>query len=132
MTLRGILTAQLPLQARWTCEARLARSFAASVLARIPLADLLVPARALSTPFGRLAGVASLSSRGCARLMADGAPRVPARSLLFACPFCGLGAAAGWGGRCFVIIGTLIKQYSYRAQFLKVRSSYYGVVVWTF
>lgn len=38
MTLRGILTAQLPLQARWTCEARLARSFAASVLARIPLA----------------------------------------------------------------------------------------------
>lgn len=37
MTLRGILTAQLPLQARWTCEARLARSFAASVLARIPL-----------------------------------------------------------------------------------------------
>ena len=30
MTLRGILTAQLPLQARWTCEARLARSFAAS------------------------------------------------------------------------------------------------------
>ena len=30
--------AQLPLQARWTCEARLARSFAASVLARIPLA----------------------------------------------------------------------------------------------
>ena len=38
MTLRGILTAQLPLQARWTCEACLARSFAASVLARIPLA----------------------------------------------------------------------------------------------
>ena len=38
MTLRGILTAQLPLQARWTCEARLARSFAVSVLARIPLA----------------------------------------------------------------------------------------------
>lgn len=38
MALRGILTAQLPLQARWTCEARLARSFAASVLARIPLA----------------------------------------------------------------------------------------------
>lgn len=38
MTLRGILTAQLPLQVRWTCEARLARSFAASVLARIPLA----------------------------------------------------------------------------------------------
>lgn len=38
MTLRGILTAQLPLQARWTCEARLARSSAASVLARIPLA----------------------------------------------------------------------------------------------
>lgn len=38
MTLHGILTAQLPLQARWTCEARLARSFAASVLARIPLA----------------------------------------------------------------------------------------------
>lgn len=37
MTLRGILT-ELPLQARWTCEARLARSFAASVLARIPLA----------------------------------------------------------------------------------------------
>lgn len=38
MTLRGILTAQLPLQARWTCEACLARSFAASVLAGIPLA----------------------------------------------------------------------------------------------
>ena len=44
MTLRGILTAQLPLQVRWTCEARLARSFAASVLARIPLADLLAHA----------------------------------------------------------------------------------------
>lgn len=27
MTLRGILTVQLPLQARWTCEARLARAF---------------------------------------------------------------------------------------------------------
>ena len=26
MTLRGILTVQLPLQARWTCEARLARA----------------------------------------------------------------------------------------------------------
>lgn len=38
MTPRGILTAQLPLQARWTCEARLARSFAVSVLAKIPLA----------------------------------------------------------------------------------------------
>ncbi len=36
MTLRGILTAQLPLQVRWTCEARLARSFAASVLAENP------------------------------------------------------------------------------------------------
>lgn len=50
MTLRGILTAQLPLQVRWTCEARLARSFAASVLARIPLAvtsDNVSPGRFL-------------------------------------------------------------------------------------
>lgn len=50
MTLRGILTAQLPLQARWTCEARLARSFAASVLARIPLAATSDSASPL-TPF---------------------------------------------------------------------------------
>ena len=50
MTLRGILTARLPLQARWTCEARLARSFAASVLARIPLAATSDNASP-STPF---------------------------------------------------------------------------------
>lgn len=50
MTLRGILTAQLPLQVRWTCEARLARSFAASVLARIPLAATFDNASPL-TPF---------------------------------------------------------------------------------
>lgn len=50
MTLRGILTAQLPLQVRWTCEARLARSFAASVLARIPLAATSDSASPL-TPF---------------------------------------------------------------------------------
>lgn len=50
MTLRGILTARLPLQARWTCEARLARSFAASVLARIPLAATSDSASPL-TPF---------------------------------------------------------------------------------
>lgn len=50
MTLRGILTAQPPLQARWTCEARLAWSFAASVLARIPLAATSDNASPL-TPF---------------------------------------------------------------------------------
>lgn len=50
MTLRGILTAQLPLQARWTCEARLARSFAASALARIPLSATSDNASPL-TPF---------------------------------------------------------------------------------
>lgn len=50
MTLCGILTAQLPLQVRWTCEARLARSFAASVLARIPLAATSDSASPL-TPF---------------------------------------------------------------------------------
>ena len=41
MTLRGILAAQLPLQARLTHEVRLARAFTASALARIPLAVLL-------------------------------------------------------------------------------------------
>lgn len=58
MTLRGILTAQLPLQARWTCEARLARSFVASALVRIPLAatsdnvSSLTPFRAFFFVFG--------------------------------------------------------------------------------
>lgn len=40
MTLRGILAVQLPLQSCLTGEARLARAFTASALARIPLADV--------------------------------------------------------------------------------------------
>ena len=51
MSLRGILTVQLPLQACWTCEARLARAFAASALVRIPLAVSTNYGSPL-TPFG--------------------------------------------------------------------------------
>lgn len=51
MSLRGILTVQLPLQARWTCEARLARAFTASALVRIPLAVSTNYGSPL-TPFG--------------------------------------------------------------------------------
>ena len=43
--LRGELTAQLPLQAGLTCEARLAPAFLSSALARGSLADLLAYAR---------------------------------------------------------------------------------------
>ena len=43
--LRGELTAQLPLQAGLTCEARLAPAFTASALVSFPLADLLAHAR---------------------------------------------------------------------------------------
>lgn len=52
MTLRGILTVQMPLQARWTCEARLARAFTASALVGIPLA-VSTNYGSLLTPFGR-------------------------------------------------------------------------------
>ena len=41
MMLRGVLAAQLTLQAGWTCEARLAPAFTPSALAKTPLADLL-------------------------------------------------------------------------------------------
>ena len=51
MTLRGKLTAQLPLWARLTHGVRLARALAASALASFPLADLLAHALALLTPF---------------------------------------------------------------------------------
>ena len=43
--LRGELTAQLPLQAGLTCEARLVPAFTASALVSFPLADLLAHAR---------------------------------------------------------------------------------------
>ena len=43
--LRGELTAQLPLQAGLTCEARLAPAFTASALFSFPLADLLAHTR---------------------------------------------------------------------------------------
>ena len=45
MTLRVVLMAQLPLQAGWTGEARLALAFAQLALIRVPLAVLLAHTR---------------------------------------------------------------------------------------
>ncbi len=50
--LRGELTAQLPLQAGLTCEARLVPAFTASALVSFPLADLLAHARIFLIAFG--------------------------------------------------------------------------------
>lgn len=66
MTLRGILAAQLRLQACWTGEARLAHAFALFALTRIPLAVLLAHARSLLTPFRRFAWIRSAFQTWCA------------------------------------------------------------------
>ena len=77
MTLRGHLTAQLPLQACLTCRARLAHAFTASALVRCSLAALSNDAGSL-TPFRAfLLKVASLLEQG-AGSETDVLLRVPA------------------------------------------------------
>ena len=80
MTLRGKLTAQLPLQAGLTCEARLAPAFTASALVSFSLA-VSSNIRALLTPFGRLFEIALLFKQGASTFISFDVVRMGAKTV---------------------------------------------------